>query len=133
MLADHRVVAFVATRQPDRAKEFYGRTLGLPLIADTPFALVFDAAGTELRVQKVAELSPAPYTALGWRVPDLGAACRELSTRGVEAARFPGLPQDASGIWTSPDGHRVAWFRDPDGNILSLTEDATPGWSPPRP
>ena len=123
MLADGRVIAFVATRQADRAKEFYGRTLGLPLVADTPFALVFDAAGTELRVQKVAELSPAPYTALGWRVPDLAAACRDLSKRGVEPARFAALPQDANGIWTSPDGHRVVWFRDPDGNVLSLTED----------
>ncbi len=127
MLADRRVIAFVATRQADRAKDFYGRILGLRLVDDTPFALVFDAAGTELRVQKVAELNPAPYTALGWRVPDLGAACRDLSTRGVEPARFPGLPQDESGIWTSPDGHGVAWFRDPDGNILSLTEDRRPG------
>jgi catechol 2,3-dioxygenase-like lactoylglutathione lyase family enzyme len=120
-------ISCACSRQADRAKEFYGRILGLPLVDDSPFALVFDAAGTELRVQKVAELNPAPYTALGWRVPDLGAACRDLSRCGVEPARFPGLPQDESGIWTSPDGHRVAWFRDPDGNTLSLTEDRGPG------
>jgi hypothetical protein len=95
--------------------------LGLSLIDDSPFALVFDAQGTMLRIQKVQDFSPAEYTVLGLEVSDLGAAVKQLSAAGVRFERYDGLKQDKSGIWTSPDGAAVAWFKDPDGNTLSLT------------
>lgn len=122
MLTSHDLIAFVATVRPDDAKAFYGGVLGLRLVEDSPFALVFDAAGTMLRVQKVRELVPAPHTALGWRVADIRAKVEALAARGVAFERYPGLEQDGLGIWTSPAGGRIAWFRDPDGNVLSLTQ-----------
>ena len=122
MLGSSDVVAFVATTNADRAREFYGGVLGLRLVADEPFALVFDAHGTTLRVQKLPELAPARHTVLGWLVPDIAAAVRQLSAKGVAVERYPGLPQDDAGIATFPGGSRVAWFKDPDGNTLSLTE-----------
>ena len=122
MLGSRAVVAFVATRDPDRARGFYEGVLGLRLVADEPFALVFDAHGTTLRVQKVQELAPARHTVLGWLVPDIAAAVRSLSAAGVAFERFPGLPQDDLGVCAFPGGGRVAWFKDPDGNTLSLTE-----------
>jgi len=112
----------VATTNADGAREFYGGVLGLRLLADEPFALVFDAHGTTLRVQKLPELAPARHTVLGWRVPDVAGAIRQLSAKGVAFERYPGLPQDELGIATFPGGSRVAWFKDPDGNTLSLTE-----------
>lgn len=124
MLGSRAVVAFVATRDPDRAREFYEGVLGLRLVADEPFALVFDAHGTTLRLQKVQELAPARHTVLGWLVPDIAAAVGSLSGAGVSFERFPGLPQDDLGVCSFPGGGRVAWFRDPDGNTLSLTESA---------
>ena len=124
MLANAKVMAFIATAQPETAKAFYQQLLGLRLVADTPFALVFDAGGTELRVQKVQGVSTAPYTALGWAVPDIAAAVRRLAGAGIAFERYVGLAQDAAGIWTTPDGAQVAWFKDPDGNTLSLTQFA---------
>jgi len=114
------IVAFVATADAVRAREFYETVLGLRLIADDPFALVFDANGVMLRVQKVQTVSPAPYTSLGWRVADIGATIQGL--KGVTFERFPGLNHDDLGVWTSPRGALVAWFKDPDGNVLSLTQ-----------
>jgi len=122
VLGSRAVVAFVATRDPERARAFYEGVLGLRLVADEPFALVFDAHGTTLRVQKVQELAPARHTVLGWLVPDVAAVVRGLSAGGVRFERFPGLPQDDLGICSFPGGGRVAWFKDPDGNTLSLTE-----------
>lgn len=122
MLGDYEVMAFVATTQPERAKAFYGEVLGLKLQEDSPFALVFQAGGTMLRIQKVRELSPTPFTALGWKVPDITAAVAKLSKKGVTFERYKGMPQDDAGIWTTPDGSKVCWFKDPDGNTLSLTQ-----------
>lgn len=122
MLKTSKAICFVATQQPARARKFYVETLGLTLVEDGPFAFVFDANGTMLRVQKVEKLVPATHTVLGWAVPDIGAEMKELSKRGVRFERFEGLPQDESGIWTTPQGAKVAWFKDPDGNTLSLTQ-----------
>jgi catechol 2,3-dioxygenase-like lactoylglutathione lyase family enzyme len=122
MLTDHPVIAFVATKAPARAREFYENVLGLKLVADEQWAIVFDAKGTMLRIQKVQELKPQPFTALGFRVPDIASAVRELTAKGVEFVRYDFLPQDALGIWDAPGGGRVAWFKDPDGNLLSLTQ-----------
>jgi len=121
-LGKAKVVCFGATTSPTKAKAFYGETLGLPLVEESAFALVFDASGTTLRIQKVDRVSVAGYTALGWEVGDIDAAVGALARKGVRFERYEGLGQDAAGIWTSPGGARVAWFKDPDGCTLSLTE-----------
>lgn len=117
-----RAIAFVATSLPDRALPFYRDVLGLRLVDDTPFAFVFDAFGTTLRVQKASEVVRAPYTAFGLDVDDLDEAVRALAAQGVAAVRYPHFVQDALGIWTAPGGARVFWFHDPDGNLLSLSQ-----------
>ena len=123
MLTNDKVMAFLATRDGARARVFYETTLGLPVVSDDDFALALDAGGTMLRVQKVGELAPHPFTALGWEVTDIAATIDTLHARGVVFARFPGLEQDDRGVWVSPSsGARIAWFKDPDGNVLSLTQ-----------
>jgi catechol 2,3-dioxygenase-like lactoylglutathione lyase family enzyme len=117
-----KVIGFVATQHTAKARRFYEKTLGLALIGDDPFAVVFDANGTMLRVQKVRELVPAQHTVLGWEVRDIRAEIEVLTKRGVRFERFDGLSQDEQGVWTSPSGAKVAWFKDPDGNTLSLTQ-----------
>lgn len=122
-LASSSLVAFVGVCDPTRAKRFYRDTLGLRLVSEElPFALVFDVQGTMLRVTVVPEVKPAKFTVLGWKVPDIQAAVSSLDKEGVEFQRYAGLQQDGLGIWTSPSGARVAWFHDPDGNILSVTQ-----------
>src|SRR5262249_50281913 len=122
--------AFVATKEPSRARAFYEGCLGLRLVKDDTWALVFDANGTVLRIQKVEELPIARHTILGWLVPNITTAVRELQKKGVSFEHYPFLRQDESGIWTTPEGARVAWFKDPDGNVLSITQlAATPGIS----
>jgi catechol 2,3-dioxygenase-like lactoylglutathione lyase family enzyme len=122
MLSTLPLIAFVATAKPEEALRFYRDTLGLPLAEDSPFALVFSAGGTMLRVQKVPQVTPAQYTALGWAVEDIGKTIAWLTTRGVAFEHFPGMQQSNTGVWRSPGGAAVAWFKDPDGNVLSLTE-----------
>ena len=122
MLGDCPIVAFVGTQNAPRAKTFYGQTLGLRLVSEDPFALVFDAGGTMLRVVTVREVHPAGYTVLGWIVPDIARAVGDLEARGISFSRYDGMGQDDRGIWTSPSGARIAWFSDPDGNTLSLTQ-----------
>lgn len=124
MLNDAKLMAFGATANPMRSRHFYQSVLGLALVEDSPFALVFDANGTELRVQKVDSVSPGSYTALGWAVADIERSVQALSGKGVSFERFPGMQQDALGIWQAPGGAKVAWFRDPDGNLLSLAQHA---------
>ncbi len=122
MLAGQPIMAFVATAQPAKARGFYSDVLGLTLTADDPYALTFDAGGTVLRVAIVDQLQPQGFTVLGWIVPDISAAARGLEDRGVEFNRYPWMEQDAAGIWSSPSGAKVAWFKDPDGNTLSITQ-----------
>jgi catechol 2,3-dioxygenase-like lactoylglutathione lyase family enzyme len=116
------LVAFVATTDLGRARAFYAETLGLTLVDENPSACVFDANGTSLRVTAAPELEPAGYTVLGWLVDDISSAVRELVAREVEPKRFEGMDQDEQGVWTTPGGDKVAWFADPDGNLLSLTQ-----------
>ena len=122
MLDTSRLVCFVATAYADRARAFYQGKLGLALVQDSGYALVFDAGGTQLRVQRVDAVAPHPYTALGWEVDDLAATVRALVASGVAMTRIPGLPLDVDGIWDTPDGSRVAWLHDPDGNTVSLSQ-----------
>jgi catechol 2,3-dioxygenase-like lactoylglutathione lyase family enzyme len=122
LLASCDLVAFVGVADLDRARAFYVDTLGLQLVEDNPAALVIDGNGTTLRVTLVPAPQQAGYTVLGWTVPDVRAAIAALSARGVIFEHFPGLEQDADGAWTSPGGALVAWFKDPDDNVLSLTQ-----------
>src|SRR6266566_2232661 len=122
MLKSRPIIAFVATTDPKRAKAFYAKTLGLRLVSEDRFALAFDAGGTMLRVAIVKALQPADYTVLGWIVPDIAQAVRGLVKRGIMFQRYEWMTQDDLGIWSSPSGARVAWFTDPEGNTLSLTE-----------
>lgn len=122
-LGEHRIVAFVGTSDPVRAKEFYGGTLGLRLLSDElPFALVFDVAGIMLRVTPLKSVNPALHTILGWQVPDIAIAAKSLQKAGVRFERYPGMEQDELGVWAAPGGAKVAWFKDPDGNTLSISE-----------
>src|SRR6266542_2996125 len=121
MNPDWQLVAFVATSDAARSRRFYENVLGLPLISDEAFALIFDAHGTLLRIQKVDAVAPAPYTVLGWASRDIDADVRALAGKGVAFERYEGMEQDSAGIWRAPDGAKVAWFKDPDGNLLSLS------------
>ena len=116
------LVAFVGTSDLEQAQRFYGDTLGLRLVDTTAFANVYDCDGTTLRVTRVERVVPAGYTALGWSVAGIRTVMDELAGRDVVFERFSGVEQDDAGVWTTPDGTRVAWFRDPDGNTLSLSE-----------
>jgi catechol 2,3-dioxygenase-like lactoylglutathione lyase family enzyme len=121
-LSSCNIVAFIATRDAARARAFYQDKLGLRFVSEDPFAVVFDAHGTILRIATVPELAPAPYTVLGWQVPDIAAAANELRANGVRFERYPGMEQDQNGIWAAPSGARIAWFKDPDGNTLSISQ-----------
>ena len=122
MLANEKLVAFGATTNATRAAQFYGEVLGLSRRSEDGFALVFEANGVELRLQKLETLEPRGFTVLGWQVRDVNAVLDALTQRGVSTERYQGLQQDARGIWTAPSGARVAWFKDPDGNLLSVAQ-----------
>ena len=122
MLSDKKLKAFVPTKQPGKAKSFYEKVLGLKLLSEDEYALEFDASGTILRVTTVENLKPQPFTILGWNVENIGSIIKQLNGKKVFCERYEFLEQDSLGIWISPGGSKVAWFKDPDGNILSLTE-----------
>lgn len=125
MLTEAPFVGFIPIRDAARARVFYEGALGLSVIEETPFALVLDAAGTMLRLTLVEELDPHPFTIAGWTVRDVGAKVAELSAAGIEFARYEGFGQDDLGIWTAPGGAQIAWFHDPDGNLLSIQSFAS--------
>ena len=122
MLADQPFVAFIATKDETKARHFYEDVLGLRLVCDEPSAIVFDARGTTVRIQTLDTFDPQAFTVLGWQVPDIDAAIDELAKRNVRFERYPGMDQDEHRVWRAPTGARVAWFKDPDGNTLSLTQ-----------
>lgn len=122
MLAGRDATAVVATTNAGRARLFYGTTLALPFVEDDGYALVFDCGGTSLRVARVDELTPQPFTVFGWWVEDLDGTMRSLRGSGVRFERYDHLEQDEAGVWSAPDGTRVAWFSDPDGNVLSIRQ-----------
>jgi catechol 2,3-dioxygenase-like lactoylglutathione lyase family enzyme len=119
-----KMIGFVPTANPEAARAFYGEVLGFRLMIDDDFALVFDANGTMLRVAKGSKAPPAQQTIVGWEVDDIKAAARELAERGVkfEQWNLAFMKQDEQGIWTAPSGDHVAWFKDPDGNVLSISQ-----------
>ena len=123
ILSDSRLMGFVASAQPEAAKQFYGETLGLDFLSEDQFALAFAVAHNQmLRVQKLPQFQPQQFTVCGWQVDDISAAVTELAARGVQFEQY-GFPfQDARGIATFEGGDQVAWFKDPDGNTLSLAQ-----------
>lgn len=122
MLTNAKIIAFLATSNPGAARAFYESQLGLTLVSEDGFAIVFRAGEVDLRVQKLARVDPAPQTVLGWSVVSIEETVGALTKTGVSFERFSGLEQSALGIWTSPSGAKIAWFKDPDANILSLTQ-----------
>ena len=122
MLATASLVAFSATTDATRARAFYEGILELQFMSEDDFAIVYDVNGVSLRVQKVAQIHPQPFTVLGWSVPSIEVAVSRLAAKGVVFERYSSLQQDPRGIWRSPSGARIAWLKDPDGNVISLTE-----------
>ena len=122
MLESSPIIAFVPATDLARARGFYEHTLGLRFVEQNDFAAVFDANGTMLRVTAVSTVANPGYTVLGWRVADIGAAVTALILKGVTFTMYDGMDQDLDGIWTTPAGDKVAWFTDPDGNNISLTQ-----------
>jgi catechol 2,3-dioxygenase-like lactoylglutathione lyase family enzyme len=122
MLESSPIIAFVPATDLARARGFYEHTLGLRFVQQSDFACVFDANGTMLRITAVSTVASPGYTVLGWRVADIGAAVRAFTLNGVTFTRYDEMDQDLEGIWTTPAGDKVAWFTDPDGNNVSLTQ-----------
>jgi catechol 2,3-dioxygenase-like lactoylglutathione lyase family enzyme len=123
MLGSTNIVAFVPTRDADKARAFYERVLGLRFVNDDGFALVMDANGIMIRVARVGkEFTPAQFTILGWQVSEIENMVRALQNKGVHFEIYGFFKQDELGIWTAPTGDKVAWFKDPDGNILSVSQ-----------
>ncbi len=125
MLKNNKIVALVPITDGDKAKNFYVDKLGLTFLSDDGFAIVLDANGNMVRLTKMKEVKPQPFTVLGWETADIAADIRQLQANGVSFELFHDfMKQDELGIWTAPDGTKVAWFKDPDGNILSLSQHA---------
>ena len=121
-LGSGKIMAFVGTQDAAKAKTFYRDTLGLRLMSEDHFALAFDAHGIMLRVTNVRKVVIAPYTVLGWEVKSIAATVKALQEAGVKFEHYEGLGQDELGVWRAPGGAKVAWFKDPDGNTLSVTQ-----------
>jgi catechol 2,3-dioxygenase-like lactoylglutathione lyase family enzyme len=124
MLESSMSVAFLPSEDLERSGRFFQDVLGLAMISHSPYASVFTVGSGTLRVTQVEGLRPQPFTVFGWIVPDIRAVIEELQLRGTVMLRYPGLGQDDQGVWTTPSGDLVAWFHDPDSNVLSLTQHA---------
>jgi catechol 2,3-dioxygenase-like lactoylglutathione lyase family enzyme len=123
MLGNQSMMAFVPVTDAGRARPFYEKTLGLKVVGEDPYGVMFDANGVKLRMSVVgSELKPAPFTILGWAVPDIRAMIPAMESKGVKFERYDFFEQDDLGVWTSPEGAKIAWFKDPDGNTLSLAQ-----------
>jgi catechol 2,3-dioxygenase-like lactoylglutathione lyase family enzyme len=122
MLASNKMIGFVPTKDSVKARAFYEGQLGFQFVSDDPFALVVRAGETMIRIAKAAGFTPAPYTVLGWEVHEIEGVIRWLQGRGVTFEKYPFVQDRDLGIWTAPSGDKVAWFKDPDGNVLSLSQ-----------
>jgi catechol 2,3-dioxygenase-like lactoylglutathione lyase family enzyme len=118
-----KLIGFIPTRDAARARAFYESTLGLRFVEDDTFALVMDSNGTMIRIARVPDYTPFPFTLLGWEVSDIDAAVADLAAKGVQFYRYSFLEQSPNGVWTAPgNAAKIAWFPDPDGNILSISQ-----------
>ncbi len=122
MLAKSKMMGFVPTKDSKKAREFYEGKLGFQFVSDDEYALVVKAGDSMIRIAKAGNFAPAPYTILGWQVQDIESIVRWLTERGVVFEKYPFVQDQELGIWTAPSGDRVAWFKDPDGNVLSVSQ-----------
>lgn len=122
MLSAGKLVGFVPTKDSARSREFYEGKLGFKFVSDDQFALVMQAGKSMIRIAKAGKFTPAQYTVMGWEVTDIEAVVKWLTGRGVSFEKYPFVQDQKSGIWTTPNGDKVAWFKDPDGNVLSLSQ-----------
>ena len=122
MLTNQRLKAFVSTTQPDKARLFYINILGLKLLSEDHFGLECESNGAHLRITIVEKLTTQPFTVLGWDTTDIVSTVKRLALKGIKFEKFSFIEQDELGIWTAPGGTKVAWFKDPDGNLLSLSD-----------
>jgi predicted enzyme related to lactoylglutathione lyase len=122
MLVNETLKTFVPTVKPQEAKAFYQDVLGLTLLKEDHYGIDFDSGGALLRVVTVPELKPHTFTVLGWNVKDIEATIHSLNDKGVIFEKYGFFPQDELGIWTAPDNTKVAWFKDPDGNTLGISQ-----------
>jgi catechol 2,3-dioxygenase-like lactoylglutathione lyase family enzyme len=122
MLSASKIIGFVPTKDSQKARGFYEGKLGFQFVSDDPFALVVKAGETMIRVVKAQDFTPTPYTVMGWEVSDIEAVVGWLQARGVAMEKYPFVEDRDRGIWTAPTGDKVAWFKDPDGNVLSVSQ-----------
>jgi catechol 2,3-dioxygenase-like lactoylglutathione lyase family enzyme len=122
MLAASKLIGFVPTKDSRRSREFYEEKLGFQFVDDDEFALVMRAGESMIRIAKAGTFTPAPYTVMGWEVADIETMVKWLDGRGVAFEKYPFVQDRELGIWTTPNGDKVAWFKDPDGNVLSLSQ-----------
>jgi catechol 2,3-dioxygenase-like lactoylglutathione lyase family enzyme len=123
VLANSTLQPMLATARPDAARAFYSDTLGLALKSEDMFALVYAVGGSELRIAKAPAVTPSLYAVMGFIIEDIAGIVASLTAKSVVFERYSFLVQDAAGIWSAPSGTQVAWFRDPDGNLLSLSQN----------
>jgi catechol 2,3-dioxygenase-like lactoylglutathione lyase family enzyme len=122
MLSDGKLIGFVPTANSNRAREFYEGKLGFKFVSEDHFALVMQAGESMIRIAKAGTFTPAQYTVMGWEVTDIEAVVKWLNERGVIFEKYPFVQDQKQGIWTTPNGDKVAWFKDADGNVLSLSQ-----------
>jgi len=122
MLENPKITAFLPTINPEQSKQFYTDTLGLKLISEDVYALEFEGSGIFLRITVVEKFEPHPFTVLGFKIEDIATQIKSLSKKGVEFEKYNYFEQDNLGVWNSPSNAKIAWFKDPDGNLVSLTE-----------
>ncbi|MFY9644891.1 MAG: VOC family protein [Terriglobales bacterium] len=122
MLASSKVIGFVPTKDSSKARNFYETKLGFQFVSEDPFALVMRAGETMIRIAKTQDFTAAKYTVLGWEVADIAEMVAWLQARGVEFEKYPWMPDKNSAIWAAPSGDKIAWFKDPDGNVLSVSQ-----------
>ena len=122
MLNTGKIVGFIPTKDSKRARNFYESVLGLEFESDDQFALVLKSNGTMVRIAKTEDFKPFPFTVLGWEVQSIEKVAAGLKERGVIFEKYDGMGQTDLGIWNAPGGSKVAWFKDPDGNLLSISQ-----------
>jgi catechol 2,3-dioxygenase-like lactoylglutathione lyase family enzyme len=122
MLAAGKLIGFVPTKDSARSREFYEGKLGFKFVSDDQYALVMQAGESMIRIAKAGKFTPAQYTVMGWEVTDIEAMVKWLNGRGVTFEKYPFVQDLERGIWTTPNGDKIAWFKDPDGNVLSLSQ-----------
>jgi catechol 2,3-dioxygenase-like lactoylglutathione lyase family enzyme len=122
MLTHRSLIAFIPTKDTTRARHFYEDLLGLRFVSDDSFAIVMDANGTMIRIVRVEDFTPFPFTLLGWQVDDIHTTITEMTSKGIQFLRYPYFEQSEDGAWTAPGGAKVAWFHDPDNNTLSISQ-----------